>query len=520
MSTNRPHPTNNSMIQTTMRILASILVALGFCNASLAQSKLHHASANYYQAPGYAELVWYLEGRPIPAKVALHRSEMGRPFQRLDVEGFVRAKGDTLTYIFSDSTLQRHYLYSYFVEAYDDSGRVVAAPDTVFLPALDYLEMPMPSSISAIGDSSSNSIRIAWQLPLSDLIKQMTLYRSTNSVDGFEQIAILDPRQTDYVDDNARPATPYFYYFDLEYKMSDVRKRSSSFASSFVSNDLPPIPDYFTAEATESGVVLRWEHSDPDTRGFWLYRAQSGQTHELMVPLVPAIDTVRVYEFVDLDTLNPSYSYEYTIRAYSKSHVTGTSSDTIMVIPLAPLPQIPAPLGLTATPDEDLIFVQWQDLESSFADFMLYQVLRQSGGRSDTLYATNNYFADTSAVRGVAYTYSVRTLNRQFVAGPPSGVVSAMIPFEQPSPPNGLTLRATTSGVLLEWNASVDTANVEYEVYRVVRGEDPVLVARLNNVFTHTDVTAIRGMTYFYHIVAISADGVRSEPSEEARIRF
>lgn len=503
-----------------MRIFATLLVVLGLCHVSMAQSTLHRASANYYQAPGYAELVWYLEGRPIPARVTLHRSEMGRPFQRLDVEGFTRAKGDTLMYIFNDSTLQRYSLYSYFVEAYDDSGRVVAAPDTVFLPALDYLEMPMPSSISAIGDSSSKSIQIAWQLPLSDLIKQMTLYRSTNSVDGFEQIATLDPRQTEFVDDNVRPATPYFYYFDLEYKMSDVKKRSSSFASSFVSNDPPPIPDYFTAEATENGVVLRWEHSDPDTRGFWLYRAQSGMSQELMVPLVPAVDTVHVYEFVDLDTLNPSLSYEYTIRAYSKSHVTSASSDTLLVLPIAPLPQVPAPLGLTVTPDEDLIFVQWQDLESSYADFVLYQVLRQSGARSDTLYASNNYIADTSAVRGVAYTYSVRAVNRQFVAGPPTGEVTALIPFEQPSPPFGLTSRTTTSGVRLEWNTSNEMPNVDYEVYRVVRGEDSVLVARLSNVLTYTDTTAIRGQAYFYHVVAISADGVRSEPSEEARIRY
>lgn len=516
----RHHPMNNMKMTSAMKSIAILLLVAGFCQSAGAQSTLRHVSANYYQAPGYAELVWFLDGRPIPARVTLHRAETGRPFQRTDIEVFVRAKGDTLMYTFSDSTLQRYNLYSYYLEAYDDSGKVVAAPDTVFLPALDYLEMPMPSSISAIGDSSTKSIKIAWNLPLGDLIKQMTLYRSTNSVDGFEQIATLDPRQLEFVDQEVRPATPYFYYFDLEYKMSDVKKRSASFASSFVSNEPPPIPDYFDAEATDNGIVLRWEHSDPDTRGFWLYRAQQGKPHELMAPLVPAIDTIRTYEFVDIDSLNPSLSYEYSIRAYSKSHITGASSDTLLIIPVSPMAPIPAPLNLVASPDVDQIFLQWQDMESSYPDFLLYRILRTSESETDTLYASLNYMSDTTAVRGIAYTYRVSTVNRQYVAGPPTGGVIALIPFEPPSPPYGLTLRATTSGVHLVWSTVNERQSVAYEVFRVVRGEAAVLIARVTDGMQYTDSTATRGETYFYHLVAISADGIRSEPSDEIRIRF
>lgn len=516
----RLHPMNNTKITSAMKPLAVLLMLLGFSQVVLAQSTLRHVSANYYQAPGYAELVWFLDGRPIPARVTLHRAETGSPFQRTDIEVFVRAKGDTLIYTFSDSTLQRYNLYSYYLEAYDDSGKVVVAPDTVFLPALDYLEMPMPSSISALGDSSTKSIKIAWQLPMGDLIKQMTLYRSTNSVDGFEQIATLDPQQLEFVDDGVRPATPYFYYFDLEYKMSDVKKRSASFASSFVSNAPPPVPDYFEVVATEGGIVLRWEHSDPDTRGFWIYRAQQGKPHELMAPLVPALDTLRSYEYVDIDSLNPSLSYEYTIRAYSKSHITGASSDTLSVVPVAPMAPIPAPLNLTATPDVDHIFLQWQDMESSHPDFLLYRVLRQSESSSDTLYASLNYVPDTTAVRGISYTYSVSTVNRQFVAGPPSGGVIALIPYEQPSPPFGLALRATTNGINLVWSTSNADLSSAYEVYRIVRGQAATMLARVTDGLQYTDATAVRGETYFYHVVAVSTDGIRSEPSDEIRIRY
>jgi len=506
-----------------MKTLVTLLLFVGISWNVGAQSVLKHSHAGYYQAQGYAELGWYLEGNPIPATIALYRSEMGGRFVKTGIDAFVRAKGDTLHYTFNDSTVIRFNLYNYYIEAFDEAGNAITAPDTVFLPALDYLEMPMPSAITAIGDSASKSIKIGWQLPYSDLIKQMTLYRSTNSVDGFEPVAILDPRQLEFIDDEARPATPYFYYFDLEYKMSDIRKRSASFASSYVSNEPPPIPDYFSAEATEDGVVLRWEYSDVDTRGFWLYRAQAGRPHELMAPLVPAIDTLRHYEYVDIDSLNPSFTYEYSIRAYSKSHVNGASSDTVSIMPMGPLPLITAPLGLLATPSEDHIFVQWQDVESSSPDFLMYRVLRLSDNATDTMYVSLNFLADSTANKGVDYTYSVSTINRQFQSGPSTAGVRAIIEFEIPSPPSAIVAIPVNNGVRVTWEHSQDSEGMTYEVYRVVRGEDIVMVGRVDNTnlaMQIIDTTAQRNETYFYHVIAVSADGVRSVPSDEIRIRY
>jgi fibronectin type 3 domain-containing protein len=523
MYTSRLHPMNKNSNFVTMKIITILFLAVGISWNASAQSVLKHTHASYYQVQGYAELGWYLEGNPMPASISLYRSETGGRFIKTNIEAFVRAKGDTLHYTFNDSTIQRFNIYNYYIEAFDEAGNAIAAPDTVFLPALDYLEMPMPSSILAIGDSTTNTIKIDWQLPLTELIKQLTLYRSTNSVDGFVQVAILDPRQKEFVDDDVRPATPYFYYFDLEYKMSDVKKRSSSFASSFVSNEPPPIPDYFEAEATENGIVLKWEHSDPDTRGFWLYRAEAGKPHELFTPLVPAVDTLRFYEFVDIDSLNPSLSYEYTIRAYSKSHVDGASSDTVLVVPIGPLPLITAPLGLQATPSEDHIFVQWQDIESTSPDFMMYRVVRLSEASTDTMFVSLNFLADTTAKKGVAYTYSVSTINRQYKSGPSTVGVIANLEFDTPSPPSGVIAFPLVNGIRVSWEYNQDNAGFAYEVHRVVRGEDSVMVGRVdapNVPLQFIDTTAQRNEVYFYTVFAISADGVRSAPSEEVRIRY
>lgn len=506
-----------------MKIYVLPLVILCFALNAKAQPNLVHYHASYYQATNYAELSWYLQGHPRPATVQLFRNENFGSFSETGIDVFVRAKGDTLFYTFTDSTTQRYQIYQYYVKAYDDQRQEIAAPDTVLLPALDYLEMPMPISITAIGDSAVNSIKISWQLPLTDLIKQMTLYRSTNSVDGFVTVAVLDPQQLEFIDDEVRPATPYFYYFDLEYKMSDLKKRTSSFASSFVSNEPPPIPDYFEAEATEDGIVLRWEHSDVDTRGFWLYRAQAGRPHELFAPLIPAIDTLRHYEYVDIDSLNPSLSYEYSIRSYSKSHVDGASSDTLWVVPLGALPLITAPLGLQATPSEDHIFVQWQDVESTTPDFLMYRVLRLSEAGSDTMYVSLNFYADSTANKGVNYTYSVSTLNRQFEPGPSTAGVVAKIDFDTPSPPSSVIAVPLNSGIRISWEYNQENTIMAFEVFRTVRGEDPVMVGRVvgsSSSFQLIDTTAQRNETYFYHVIAISADEVRSIPSDEVRIRY
>ncbi len=224
-------------------------------------------------------------------------------------------RSDTILYTVIDSTVRRYGAYHYFLMARPAGGEVLSPTDTAFVAALDYLEMPMPEHITALPGEGGRGIHIQWQLRNAPLVKELVLYRSANSVDGFEPVATLPLDRQAYTDMNVLPATAYFYHFTVVYKTQDAAKRGPAFAASFMDTIPPPAVTRLEAEGTADGVALRWDHAGEHTTGFWLYRGTGDTPLQLVSGLIPAVDTVRSYGFVDTDTLlNGAREYHYAVK--------------------------------------------------------------------------------------------------------------------------------------------------------------------------------------------------------------
>ncbi len=114
-----------------------------------------------------------------------------------------------------------------------------------------------------------------------------------------------------------QPATPYFYYFAVEYKTQNKPKRSTSFAASFIDALPPSLPRNITATGNKQGVELTWDYQGANTSGFWLYRAERGQPLQLITTMIPALDTVQQYTWTDTDSLlKGDRFYQYALKSF------------------------------------------------------------------------------------------------------------------------------------------------------------------------------------------------------------
>lgn len=508
-----------------------LLIIIGILLPFGLMAQLTFISGSYSQQTNRTEMVWQSLGTFRVDSVVVYRADKAnRKYAAVPAKIAYESKPDTVFFTVTDSTVQRYAAYDYYLMTRYAGEQTLMATDTVFVAALDFMEMPMPDHITAVPGEGGRGIHIGWQLKNAPLVKQLTLYRSTNSVDGFEAVATLPLDRNAYTDMSVRPATPYFYYFTLEYKTQDVAKRGPSFAASFTDDTPPPPVTHIEAMGTADGVQLDWHYDGEHTTGFWLYRGQADGPLELLSTLIPSIDTIRQYSYVDTDTLlNGAREYQYAIKSYSTSHVEGAFSDTVSARPLKNIPVPKAPLSITALADEADIFVSWEDVAAVDEWVSGYTVLRsallnaEKGEYTppDTLFTALNFYVDSLIKPGVPYKYSVIAHSDLGVRSAPSIEVTAALGVVRSAAPGTLLATVADGGVLLQWGLPQGGEAYRYGIYRFVRGQEAMKIATTREgADTYTDATAVRDTEYFYFVRTLDGDNNESSNSNESRVVY
>lgn len=175
------------------------------------------------------------------------------------------------------------------------------------------------------------------------------------------------------------------------------------------------------------------------------------------------------------------------------------------------------PTGLSATPGEASVVLDWNDNSEPDLDF--YRVYRSTtSGSGYTLVAspsTSNY-TDTGVVNNTTYYYVVRAVDDGGNASTDSGEVSAT-PSDStpPSAPTGLAATPGNALVLLDWN---DSGAPDIDFYRVYRsttsGSGHTLLASPTES-NYVDVDAANNTTYYYFVRAVDTSSNVSENSSE-----
>jgi len=479
----------------------------------------------YSQVTGEINMYLFAAGKNRPDYLEVSRTELHGKQELIAVIQNKVISPDTTKYIVKDTTAMPNRIYKYSFMAKDIYGNRVLAPIEATAVTFDYLQMPFQKNINTSADSSGHGIRILWEMANHSLISKTELYRSENSLNGYEKIATLFPGQTSYHDNDVLAATPYFYYFENTYKMFDLPRKTSGFSGYFTDNRAayPPVIKYF--DALQSGTLINWFHPHDNTLGFFVYRGEQGSPLKQISDLIKFEKDIHDYQFIDKDsTLSGGKYYDYALKSYSTSHQYSPYSDIVTVRPQINIPFPYPPQRPDARYEKDKIIVTWEDSNDFGIDKTGYQIKRETVLLSsgvivavDSFFTKFNILIDSLAEKGKYYHYSVKTVSAFGVHSQWSEYKVASFPVYLPTPPASVTADLTKDGVLLSWVNPDQETNCQYEVFRYERGFAPVkLYQTKKSEEQFLDKTVVPNKLYFYYLRSITDDGISGEMSKEA----
>lgn len=475
------------------------------------------------------ELYWEAHGRDKPVVLEAYRSQGEGAFEKINAKISVLPVQDSFKFRVIDTTAVKGRVYNYYVKPYDAFGNAGIVTDTQMIASLDFIQMPMPEKVKAVGDSVNEAIHIRWTQHDPEYLNMLTLYRSTNSVDGFEAVAVLSPDIHEYIDQDIAPSTSYFYYFEVQYKMQTRPMRSTSFGASYKDFRKPAVSQEVEATAVSGGIQLDWKCDDNNISGFWVYRAERGRPMRLATKLITPKKVSGKYSFTDLDSsLSGGKFYMYALKTYSTTHLESSFSDTVSARPGKTPPAPRSPLNVLARQSGNTVFIKWDNVAGYDENTNDYVVLRgrKIAGTTDrysvdSIKVYSNKYSDSLFRAGESLRYAVVSRSMFGSMSKPSAWTYLRTLAEQPVAPAAITINDTKEGVQLNWQTPGEGSTLQYAVYRYERGKQSVKAGTTaSGTATFVDRTAVRGKHYFYFIRAVGSDKTESERSKEASINF
>ncbi|SMB97509.1 fibronectin type III domain-containing protein [Deinococcus hopiensis] len=460
-----------------------------------------------------ARLTW---AAPVGADTGLvvaynvYRASATGPFTRLEPAPFFRTQGSGGD-VFSDPAVRPGASYRYRVTSVDLFGRESAPTAPVTLVTRAPLSAPEISRAS----SGNRTVTLDWTPGSDPRIRTQMVLRGTTP-DNLSVVARLAPTVGRYLDAGVEGGVPYLYALAVVDETGQVGPRGS-LTSAVGQNLTPPAaPGGLTITPGERALILNWAaNPEGDLRGYRVYRAEDDQpvTQELLLTGLPI--TATTYS----DAIAPGVQtrYRYRVVAVNTTQVDSAPSVSVAATLLDRTPP-PSPILAPVAVGPTGLTLNWSQAE--VPDLAGFEVTRTAVNTSETVLATPGAsvrtYADTSATRGVAYTYSLRSLdragNRSQAAAPVTAALPALAGGTLP-----INLRATLlpekAGVQLRWDRGPSAA--QYVVYRLA-GTQPLQVSDLLSELAFTDPQGQADSQYVLR--AVSRSGELSEPSPIIRV--
>ena len=279
---------------------------------------------------------------------------------------------------------------------------------------------------------------------------------------------------------------------------------------------VPAKPRGLTAAPGDGQVVLTWDDPSDMTITGWEYnlRQAGGAFEEHWTHILGSSAATTRYSVIGLET---GVSYAFKVRAVSNSGV-GAESEEANVI----LPPVPAkPPGVTATPGDGQVFLEWAALDDLTVTGWQYSY-RTTGGYGRWFDIPDSNAAATShRVTGldnrIPHTFRVRAVNSSG-----HGVESdetTVVPFAVPAKPTGFTATPGSGQVLLEWNDLDDPTITAWQYNQ--RRLDGEYEEEWTNILGSTAATTKytvtgldAGVSYGFKVRALSMSGIGAESDE------
>ena len=279
---------------------------------------------------------------------------------------------------------------------------------------------------------------------------------------------------------------------------------------------VPAKPTGLTATPGDGRVLLAWDDPGDMTITGWEYnlRQAGGAFEEHWTHILGSSAATTRYSVIGLET---GVSYAFKVRAVSNSRVGAESEEANVILPPVPV----KPTGVTATPGDGQVFLEWAALDDLTVTGWQYSY-RTTGGYGRWLDIPDSNAAATShRVTGldnrIPHTFRVRAVNSSG-----HGVESdetTVVPFAVPAKPTGFTATPGSGQVLLEWNDLDDPTITAWQYNQ--RRLDGEYEEEWTNILGSTaattkyTVTSLdAGVSYGFKVRALSMSGIGAESDE------
>ncbi len=346
----------------------------------------------------------------------------------------------------------------------------------------------------------NNEIALDWNDNSETDLDGYNVYRSTTSGTGYSKVNTGLVLTSNYTDTGLSANATYYYVVTAV----DLASNESSYSTeeSEIPNDpVPSDPTGLTATAGDLEANLDWDDNiEEDLAGYNVYRSLTSGSGYTKVNGSP----VGTSYYTDTG-LNSTVTYFYVVTAVDYGNGESGYSNEDFATPTDPPPA--APTGLTATPHDSEIELDWDDnSESDLDGYNVYRSITSGSGYSKingSLIETSNY-TDYGVTNNVTYYYVVTAVDITSSESSSTSEVSAT-PDPAPSAPTGLTATAGDKQASLDWNDNSEGDLDGYNIYRSLTSGSGY--SKLNDAlitssnFTDTGLTG--GTTYYYVVTAV-----------------
>ncbi|GGS03877.1 fibronectin type III domain-containing protein [Deinococcus sedimenti] len=413
--------------------------------------------------------------------------------------------------VFTDEESRPGQTYRYQVSAVDLFGRESAPSAPVTLTARE--DTPIPSPEIASATPGNRTVTLAWTPGTDPRVRSVIVLRGTTP-DTLTAVAKLTPTDRSYVD-QVEGGVPYLYALAAADDTGQVSGRGTLTAATGQNLTPPAAPAGVTVTPGRDTLTLTWTaNTERDLTGYWVYRSEGDPptAPEFLLTGLPITGTT----YVDAIPQGVQTRYHYRVLAVNSSRVNSLPSAPAAAALLDVTPP-PPPLLQPAAVTAAGVTLTWA--QSEVPDLARFEITRAAPASDPAVVgsvdAPARTYTDATGVPGVAYRYSLRSLDRTGNRSEPAAPVTASRPAPAGStrPTDVRAALLPEGGVRLTWTAGA--APARYVVYRL----DGTRLLEVSDVLpdlTYTDPDGKADSRYVLR--ALSSEGEISAPTEEVSV--
>jgi len=485
--------------------------------------------------PGEANIrITYTVGDSVnTAGIKLYRSQyLEKKFSEIPSNPFFTKQNNRSVAILTDASTAEGITYTYVAIPVDALGNEGEPADT-----LNIYNLSRPSDIGLIqkfdvtAKEKEQGIQLEWKLKTDKGIVSIDVYRSKRYEDGYRKIISLTPKETKYFDNqNLNYSIAYYYYILV----------NNGYGSNLPSARVPVIlkgtrpnlfpPQNFTVTKTGNTARLTFYKLQPDTRGYYIYRANgyTGALKQLQRMLLSTDSALTYIDTLPQSTTPQVYSYavagintSYNISPLTERESVQTSGSNL-----------PIPPGISAILRNNSVFVTWKDVSDinpAVTGYNVYRTISDDAGNEKqtpkiiAITKEANAFTDKNISEGIRYHYYVQSVGLDTAdVSSLSNTASILIPEQIPMQPGKVSAYAAEKKVVIKWDLPADSIMKKIRIYRAVAGQQATMIKELSsNTTQFEDPTVELNKMYYYFITTVSSKNKESKPTDavSAKVR-